>query len=708
MVIGVGLVLGLATALRGQFSKDGPAGPGGVVRLPYTVPDGQGNQWFVYPNGQLQQQGNMPVYGQAAMLQINGMYPQNRQNQGKLDEKTGELIIENLAAGGFTLTRRISINKDEGYVRYIDVIRNTQNREQVANLTLSTNTNYGMQMASVLADPKRVEQNLAWIGTTHANGRVVCEMYGGKGAKVVPTINYQQGSNSVQAVISPSLLPGKEVAFMHFHYLCNSQDVGTKFVLNMKEAKVMASIPLAIRKLIINFRGAENLVGEYEILRGDLLDVIELRSGDQLKGTLQEKSYRLNSFYGVVDLAVENVIGLINAGEFRPRQLVITKNGEIYGGKLDREVLSLRLSSGQVAEIPLSQITRMGYRKGTAEPEEWTFEKPIVLMDKGDRIGVQLPAQEIEAVTRYGQLKIKPEFIAAIDFQVEEHGVHEICLSDGSRFAGLIPAGVFEMKLSGVGTDQVVKFPSSNIRRLQFIGKVEEPDDLQPKLELAHEDVLVGSLTGTLRLNTAFSTLTLNASEIKRLVHTASSPTDVQVVMWDDTTVSGQLQEQELACQLRSGLSLNVPVSLVKEYSQPRPQPSAAVIEGIKALVAELNADDWKQRDRAQERLVTMGSIVIPTLKQLRGEQSPEAQQRIDLMLKQLDKGAAGPSNSQPAGAVAPVPPPPVLEVNEIEGDVDHLAMMNVDVLEVDAPEVVDAEQEMAVPETVAVQEDGD
>jgi hypothetical protein len=31
--------------------------------------------------------------------------------------------------------------------------------------------------------------------------------------------------------------------------------------------------------------------------------------------------------------------------------------------------------------------------------------------------------------------------------------------------------------------------------------------------------------------------------------------------------------------------------------------------------------------------------------------------------------------------------PPPVLEVNEIAGDADHLAMMNVDVPEVDAPE---------------------
>ncbi len=71
----------------------------------------------------------------------------------------------------------------------------------------------------------------------------------------------------------------------------------------------MASIPMAIRKLIINFRGGENFIGDYEILRGDILDVVELRSGDQLKGTLKEKSFKLDTFYGPVDLPVTRSSG---------------------------------------------------------------------------------------------------------------------------------------------------------------------------------------------------------------------------------------------------------------------------------------------------------------------------------------------------------------------------------------------------------------
>ena len=103
---------------------------------------------------------------------------------------------------------------------------------------------------------------------------------------------------------------------------------------------------------------------------------------------------------------------------------------------------------------------------------------------------------------------------------------------------------------------------------------------------------------------------------------------------------------------------MKVPVALVEEYNQPRPQASGAVVESIKSLVGELNSDDWKARDAAQEKLITMGPVVISTIKQIRGAQPPEAQQRIDLVLKQLEKdikttkpaaGGAGGAGAPPA-----------------------------------------------------------
>src|SRR5688500_16431266 len=87
-------------ARRGALPRVNQPAVGGMVNLPYTTQDSQGNQWLFYNYGQFQHQGNMPIYSQGGMLQINGAYPTVRNNQAKIDEKTGEIIFENMTANG--------------------------------------------------------------------------------------------------------------------------------------------------------------------------------------------------------------------------------------------------------------------------------------------------------------------------------------------------------------------------------------------------------------------------------------------------------------------------------------------------------------------------------------------------------------------------------------------------------------------------------
>src|SRR5215217_4462548 len=109
-----------------------PAPGAGMVNLPYTANDGQGNQWMIYQGGWMQQRGNQPVYSQSAMLTINGTQIQNTTNQAKIDEKTGEIVFENMNSNipGVTITRRIYVEAREGYLRYIDIFHNTAQQEQ--------------------------------------------------------------------------------------------------------------------------------------------------------------------------------------------------------------------------------------------------------------------------------------------------------------------------------------------------------------------------------------------------------------------------------------------------------------------------------------------------------------------------------------------------------------------------------------------------
>jgi hypothetical protein len=98
---------------------------------------------------------------------------------------------------------------------------------------------------------------------------------------------------------------------------------------------------------------------------------------------------------------------------------------------------------------------------------------------------------------------------------------------------------------------------------------------------------------------------------------------------------------------------MRVPLALLEEYTQPQPTPSKEMQEKIGGLIKELGAEDWKARDRAQAGLVNIGPAAIRPLKQLRDGQPPEAQQRIDSILKELEKLREKPAGAKPAGGAA-------------------------------------------------------
>ena len=96
--------------------------------------------------------------------------------------------------------------------------------------------------------------------------------------------------------------------------------------------------------------------------------------------------------------------------------------------------------------------------------------------------------------------------------------------------------------------------------------------------------------------------------------------------------------------------------------------------EKIKKVVEDLNSKDWKQRDRAEAALLSMGPSAIGVLKQLRQDQPPEAQQRFDNILQQLekqqkDKGKPGGAGATSGPSSGPFPPPaPAIFDRFVEG----------------------------------------
>jgi hypothetical protein len=613
-----------------------------------------GVNWDVQHDGSIGDGGSDQYDGGGHLFLDNGQQFRSPTGTGSFNASRNEVMLGPVPYKGLSISRRIAVNAKLNFCRFAEVLENPT--AQKVSVTLRVYFNMGSSVQVVQPMPEDRKQKQMHAMAVGDQRHMFAMAFAGRGSKLVPQVQPQQGSDNVNVFYSVEVPPRQTLVIVHVQaYRPGDATAAIQFLAETKEREFLAQLPRELQKCVANFAGGQQLLGDLEILRGETLDIVELRTGDRIMGILRESSFALHTFYGDIHLPVERVIGLINVGTYRPRQLLITTDGEVFGGHLERQALSLQLSSGQQIEVPLAHVSRAGYRKRPSEPDEWTFQKPMVTLRTGDRVEVAMPADEIDVVTRYGRLRLKPAAIAAIEFQPEDGGgaSHQINLTDGSRFAGLVARNAFEMQLGVQPSSQPVRFAAGSVAKLKLSSAPEDPGPATPSLTLANGDLLVGLLDGQVQLQTTFDTIAIACDQIKHLTHVEGAPADVQITLWDDSVIQGQVPGARLVCRLQSGPVVAVPTALVEQYTNPRPQPPPAIVDLVKRLVLELSAEDWRDRDRAQDQIRTIGPVAIKTLRDLRDAQPPEAQQRIDLLLPQLDRAAtpASPGNLIPSTA---------------------------------------------------------
>lgn len=674
VALGVGALMGLSEPATGAAKE--------ALRslvMPYNVTDAMGNGWTVYGNGIVrQQQGNQPLFSEVAVLSVNvGNAPIIRggQNQPatKFADKSvggGEVVVEGVVyPGGVQVTRRIQIRTQDGTVRFIDSIRNTNTREQTLTVTYTTNINFGIQQGRIVNGEKNKDSVLGWSGMTNAN-RAVFTMWGMAGGKVMPRINYPEGSNILQVSYSLKIPAGEEVALVSYHGSADSVEKGAETIRAQKPGKLLAGVASEIQARLANAPGRARLAGGIEVLRGETTDVVETASGDVLRGTLGDASYAIQTLFGRLELPAEKVASLLTTGGVRgveggggeggggarSRLLLVSREGEVFGGIAERDFLTVKLTSGQEVKVPLSQVSRAGYRKREGEGESDGPGRPMLVLQGGERMAIAPPSREIAFASSYGVLRFPAASVESVQLRVEGTPVHVLSLADGTRCAGvMLSEGPLTVALDGAAGRANLSVPLSSIARYQPSTRPSDDDPAEsdrPALRCKGEDVFRGMLEGGFELDTAYEAIRIRGDQVREIsvADGAEAGTEVrlQVTMWDGSVFTGRPRDATLAVRVgggeggvggaAGGVAVAVPVDLVVSYSNPRPRPSDEVAARVRELVSKLNDDDYKVRESAQQELVETGPAIVAILREVKAAQPPEAQQRIEQVLTQLEK----------------------------------------------------------------------
>ena len=657
------LTLALLPAAWAPAQNRGLARPQGQqVQLPYVMRDNFNVQWDVQMDGSIGDGGN-DLYDGGGRLTIAGQQYNSPQPQAMFDPKSNEVTLGNQSIGGLTVHRRIAVNAEQGWCRFTEVLENGGAAPVRASVLVNFDMGGGVQQQQPVNSGKKAQV----IGCAIFDGqRGIGMLGGGEGGKVPCNYNPQLNTDQVNLNYEVEVPARQAVCLVHFQAMRPTLNDAATWVGSAKEKDLLGDMPKEIRRSIVNFRRAgESAIADIDLPRQPLMDVIQLRSGDQLRGTLKDASFKLQTFHGVVQVPADTVIGMITVGAYRPMQLLVTVEGEVIGGALLSDGLSIQLAAGQTMVVPLASISKVGCRKRPTEQEELKIDKPMAYLRDGQRIAVELPDESfVTATTLFGPVQLKPEWIQSIHFSGDEQTAHVVKLKDGSRFAAVVSGPDIELKLRGAGSAAApatresssasesaggVKFPLASIARLQFAPPDTDAKDAEPPtLTLKNGDALVGVIGGALELETAFDVIKLNGSEIRTLKHVEApenggfaSPVEVTATLWDGLTISGRVKGDSLQLQLQSGKPVAIAIALVDNYSQPNPAPSSTMVDQIKLVLKDLTAPDWKKRDRAAGQLRSIGPAAIAVLKELRQSEPAAAQQLIDGIIKDLEKEAA-------------------------------------------------------------------
>jgi len=628
------------------------------VSLPYMLRDDTGRQWQVRPDGTVGDASADYRDGGRKLACSSTDFPACQ--QAMLDPRTNELTFGPMPVGDLRVTRRVRLDAKTGLCRSIDLFENPTDHDVRVQIDLYSKLAGPERACKVITkDAGSSPRQVLLTDGTAALG-LIC---GGQSCLMPSTFDFKASAFGGTQHLSETNVPARQtIALIHAQIRRASADEVLNFLKTFGDEQLLAGLPAEAVKLAVNFPppGTGNSIAP---VRGAELDVLETRSGDSFTGTVRLEvdaaatrpggtdAYGIETSFGAVTLARSQVVSIIGAGDAHLRQIVLTRGGEAFSGRLAARNVGIELPNGQAMHIPLDQIKSIGFRlaaeeKPATKPTTGAAVNasvpfvPYVQLRSGDLLHISVPDTPLPLTTRYGSLQLPPAVICAILFQRDDAG-YAVTLTDGSAFGSLLTTGELPFHLIGSAGQRDITVPVAMIAKLQIANpadKIDGPAATGGILKLA-EDVFVATMTSQVTLDTPFETAVIDAAPIAAITRVEDSRQNITVTMWDGTRLSGTAQETSWDFKLSGGSKLSVPLALVHQYTQGQPQIPPQVKQRLQTLATQLASADDAQRAQAQALLSAIGPKIIPALEELRASQPKPIQDRLDEIIALLRKG---------------------------------------------------------------------
>jgi len=624
-----------------------PQGPN--VNFNWEQTDGKGFRWDIQTYGTVGS-GTNNAYGGGMYCQIQGSNI-NSSGRAWMNKDGDEIQI-----GPFNWSnqlqcfRRVKVYKDRGLVRWLDIFQNTTAADVTVPIQYYTNYNYGITSATYSSAGAAFTDKDWWFATQTSNQQspAVLHIVAGPKARLRPQVQMQTGNSNHYVQYQLSIPAGQTVVLCHFESQAASADDHQKAMKRFRPYQVLKDLPAEVRKMILNW--SVTGLDTVELDRSDVTDVVLLKGGDRIAGTITNESYRVQTFFGPLQFSAADVIGMAAGKGQGANVLFALKDGQVVTGQVDGLKIHVKLNSGSTLKIPVERTEQWSYRISKDRPDEAEFAGPVAILRTGDRLAFDAGKLKVHLQTRYGQVDLAGAKLLEIRMDNGGNQLHQVTFRNTSRLAGLLEPRqlVLDLKLG-----QTLQVPRDMVALLQFATE-DAPDESLSKLQLANGDELFGRLAEpVLTISTEYSDepveiKTANARAV------AFSPTHLgraAVQMWDTTILRGELAPRRLRFAIEGGPTLSVYSGEVVQLLRTQALPPDELIKRVEELVAQLGAESHKDRQDATQALKEMGGAIVPLLKKHLDSGDPEVRHRLRQIIEEVEPANPSQPNAMPPPA---------------------------------------------------------
>lgn len=377
------------------------------------------------------------------------------------------------------------------------------------------------------------------------------------------------------------------------------------------------------------------MAGLPQVTRKADADRVALKDGKILLGTIKNRKYTVSAFFGKIEVPAKDVVGLVQADKKIPHPRLILTDGQVVAGKLAAKTVQLVLpGADSPLQVPVGSIREFGYRISKEKPADPVSPGAMVALSYGDRLAWTEMKHKLQLVTSYATVDLPTGGIRTIELGGKTVR-RRVQLANGSTLTGTLLPDRLKLKLKLGPVAEV-----HNVQLVRLFGPA-KPVALAggATMVMRNGDRLLGRiLDKTLTLKSALGAVKIRTTSIFKIEFDATRADTVTVKTWGGGVMKAQLVEPVVTFAIvPNGPTVKVNsrqiVSITRSVASPPPE----MLKKIEKLIAQLGAESYVDREKAQKELIAMGKNIAGLLKKYLAEtRDPEIRQRLGEIIKAL------------------------------------------------------------------------